>query len=361
MVIAQLNNLLSKYIGNIYLEAIILFLSALTLGKVLHWLLIPIIKKLTEKTPTKIDDELIAKLGWPVTILIAFLGLRIGILHLQSTIEELLLNVADSALVFVAIWLILRIINVFIDAWLKHGVEKTDSTFDNALLPLAHRFMNVLAVVLSSVYALHLWGFEIGPLLASLGIAGIAVAFALQNTLGNIFGGLSLILDKNFKTGDVIQLNESAPDGSALIGTVMDIGFRSTKIRTFDNEVMIVPNSKLASVTFKNFLQPDHTVRVVVPFGVEYGSDPEKVKELGLKVIKDIKTAEVLPEPEPIIRFMKMADFSLNFTAFFWISSYKQRFDANEEFTTKMYAALNKARIGIPFPTRTLYLHQAKK
>lgn len=137
----------------------------------------------------------------------------------------------------------------------------------------------------------------------------------------------------------------------------MDVGLRSTKIKTWNNELVTIPNGKLADSKINNFTLPDPSVRVIVEFGIEYGNDVIKVKDIVLKEIK--KNPNVLKEPEPFVRFDKMADFSLNFRAFFWVESHKVRFDQKEKVTIAIYNALNKNKIGIPFPTRTIFMKKS--
>jgi len=202
------------------------------------------------------------------------------------------------------------------------------------------------------MFILDLWGIQLMPLVASLGIAGIAIAFALQNTLGNIFGGISVVLDKSVKSGDVIRLDKDT------YGTVLDVGFRSTKIRTWNNEVIIIPNGKLADSRIQNYILPEPSVRINLPFSVEYGSDIDKVKKVVLDEIKKLKN--VLKDPKPKIMFLEMGDFSLNFKVYFWVPSFKERFKTKEKANCLIYDALNKAKIGIPFPTRTIYMKKRK-
>jgi MscS family membrane protein len=155
------------------------------------------------------------------------------------------------------------------------------------------------------------------------------------------------VLDKTFKVGDKVQLE------SGELGTILDIGLRSTKLRTYDNEVIHIPNGFLANAKVKNYTQPDVSIRVNVEFGVEYGSDPDNVKKIVLEAIKQVDT--VLPEPEPIVQFLKMSDFSLDFVARAWVKSYGKAYSTKVNITDAIYKALNKANIGIPFPTHTVY------
>ena len=192
------------------------------------------------------------------------------------------------------------------------------------------------------------WGIQIGPLLAGLGIAGLAVALALQPTLANIFSGIAMILDKTIRIGDLIYLENNTR------GKVVKIGLRSTKLRTADNELIIVPNSDLANSKIQNVALPEPKSRAVIPFGVAYGSDIEKVKKIVLKEIKSVK--HFVNEPEPNVVFLKMGDSALSFEAYFHVDSFENRLYAIDEANTKIYNALRKSNIEIPFPQMDVHL-----
>ena len=169
----------------------------------------------------------------------------------------------------------------------------------------------------------------------------------MRDSLANILGGIQLVLDKTFKVGDKVEIE------SGVMGMILDIGLRSTKLRTFDNEVIYIPNGQLANAKLKNFTVPDVSIRVNVNFGVEYGSDPGKVRQVVLDAITAVD--KVMDEPAPVVQFLNMSDFSLDFVARAWVSQYTDAYDTKLAMTDAIYNALNRAKIGIPFPTRTVY------
>ncbi|MGB6340031.1 MAG: mechanosensitive ion channel family protein, partial [Candidatus Aminicenantaceae bacterium] len=202
-------------------------------------------------------------------------------------------------------------------------------------------------IILAFIFVFDAWNIDISPLLATAGIAGLAIGFAVKDSLANIMGGLQLVLDKTFKVGDKVQIE------SGEMGVILDIGLRSTKLKTYDNEVIYIPNGQLANARIKNFTVPDLSIRVNVEFGVVYGSDPEKVRQVVLEALK--KTEGVLDEPEPVVQFLKMSDFSLDFIARVWVKDYTEAFGMKVKVTDVIYNTLNQAGIGIPFPTRTVF------
>ncbi|MEK6809500.1 MAG: mechanosensitive ion channel family protein, partial [Nanoarchaeota archaeon] len=158
----------------------------------------------------------------------------------------------------------------------------------------------------------------------------------------------SLLLDKSYQVGDKIQLE------SGEVGIIHDIGLRSTKLVNFDNEVIYIPNGYLANSRVLNYARPDPKVRTHVVFGVDYGSNVNKVRKTVMDVLTNIDG--VLANPAPSIQFIEMGDFALKFKAHFWVGNWNEAYSKKLEATEKIYDALRKAKIGIPFPTQTVYL-----
>jgi len=338
---------------NKYLQAAVIFIGFIVLSKLFVFISKNIVLKLTKKTKTKLDDLIIESTNRPISLLLIFIGAHLAIIPLGVPEKALFFirNTFSTFILIIIAYMVVTIFNIFIDHWSKNWIQKTKSHIDDQLIVLIHRFSKILFAILAFLFVLDLWGVKIGPLLASLGIAGIAIAFALQTTLGNIFGGISMILDKTIKVGDMIQIDDKT------MGTVMDIGLRSTKIRTFNNETVIIPNGELANSKVDNYAPPDPSARVVVPFGVAYGSDVDKVKKIVLKEIDKIEgIVKRDKEKKPFIRFIDMADSSLKFKAFFWMKDYMERWRAEDEANTLIYKALNKNKILIPFPQMDVHL-----
>ena len=264
---------------------------------------------------------------------------------------EIIDQINNSLIIFFITFLVVRIVDVIIDNWGLTFAKKTKSNVDESLLALFHRFSRIILFMIGGILILNNFNVEITPFIASLGVAGIVLGFALQSALANVFGGISLILDKNFKVGDTVKLS------SGELGVILDIGLRSTKMKTFDNELLIIPNGKLADSIIQNYAQPDLYARGIIPFGVEYGLDVDKVRKTVIDTLKKFPQIIQCEEDHPIqVLFMKMGDFALQFEARFWVKSYSERFQTKVDATEAIYKGLTKAKIGIPFPTRTIYM-----
>jgi len=342
--------MLENYIANNPIRALVIFIVLLVVLRIVVSILERIILRLVKKTKTDLDDIIIKKSSGPITLILVLISLKIALN--EMALEAALLSRINNFVYSVAVILVSYLIYVVIDVavfrvWTKVS-SKARIEVGQSLASLIHGALKVILILLSALYILHIWGIDIVPLLGALGIAGLAIALALQPVLANIFSGVSIILDKSVRVGDLVYLE------SRTKGKIKKIGLRSTRLVTFDNELIIIPNTKLAESIIQNIALPEPRTRVVIPFGVAYGSDIDKVKKIVLKEINSIKN--VLKDPEPTISFRAMADSSLNFKAYFYVSHFANRFTAQDEANTKIYNALNKAEIEIPFPQMDVHL-----
>ena len=332
--------------GNIYLKFLAVLLISLIIALLSRIILRSILKPLAKRTKTRIDDLIIRSLSSILFYIILVIGIKVGLQYFEFKMT-IYYSLIDTFFILLICILVFRIINNFADHWMKEWAEKTESTADDRLIPLIEKILKAVVIVLAVIFICSSWKINISPLLATAGIAGLAIGLAVRDSLANILGGIQLVLDKTFKVGDKVQLD------SGEMGVILDIGLRTTKLRTYDNEVIYIPNGHLANTKIKNYTVPDLSIRVNVNFGVEYGSDPEKVRNVVLGAVKKIDT--VLKEPEPVVQFLKMSDFSLDFVVRVWVRDYIEAYSTQIKMTNEVYSALNKAKIGIPFPTRTVY------
>ena len=331
---------------NDYLRFLLIAFFSFIAAFVIKMIVAKILKPLAKKTKTEIDDLIVKSISSIIFYFSLFLGIKIGLQHFGFQ-SPILRNVIDSCIIFVTLLFVLRIIDNFAVQWLKEWKVKTRTTADERLIPLFQKLLKAVVIILAVFFILSSWNVNITPLLTGAGIAGIAIALAVKEPIANILGGIQLVLDKTFKVNDKVELE------SGELGVILDIGLRSTKIRTYDNETIYVPNGYLANAKIKNFSQPDVSIRVKVYFGVEYGSDTERVRAVILSTLSQIDT--LLSEPEPQVEFINMNDFSLDFVAKAWVEEYTGAYAAKLRMTDEIYKALGQAHIGIPFPTRTVY------
>ena len=351
MVLELLNNITT----NKYLHSVIILLVFFVLSQSVVFISQKIFLRIAKRTKTEIDDLIISKTNRPLSVILLLIGIRLAVIphKIPQFMLDIFKNFISTLIVMIVAYIIIIILHILISSWGEKFASKTESKFDDEVVLLIQRFSKIVIVLIGFIFILDVWGVKIGPLLASLGIAGIAVAFAMQNTLGNIFGSFSLIVDRSVTVDDFIRLE----DGTE--GVVTDIGLRSTKIKSRDGDWIILPNGKLADSKIYNYHKPLPITRVTVDFNVKYGSEVEKVKKIILKEINSIKI--ILEDPAPVVVFEELGDFALKFKAYFWVISIDQKIEAKESAVTAIYNALNKNNIGIPFPTRTIYITNEDK
>jgi small-conductance mechanosensitive channel len=341
------------FFENPYLRFISIVIFFYLISKVLQVIILGNIKRFTKKTKSNIDDLIIKSLRKPLINTLTLVGAKVAltVLPFSEKILETLQHILNSLIIIIIIFFAVKLADIIINNWGRKWASKTDSSLDDELLPLIHKATNVILIIIGSFFVLGEWSIDVTGLLAGVGIAGLALGFAIKDSLANIFGGISLILDKAIKVDDIVKLE----DGK--MGIVMDVGLRSTKIRTFNNELLIVPNGQIANSTIQNYKAPDLSVRINIPFGVEYGSDPDKVKKVVKDTISSIKKVIKNDKEKPIqVLFLNMGDSALEFSVRFWVNDLKDKLSTKEEAVSKIYKNLTKSKIGIPFPTRTIYM-----
>jgi len=337
-------------INNKFIFAALILLLSVMMGKLFLFIVERVVLVFTSRTKTRLDDLIIEKTRRPLFYILILSGVSLAFsqLSLNDMASSITHRIIASLILFIFAIAVNRVVGVLIDVLGKKWAEKTTSTLDDELLPLFRKVSTVVLFVMAFIFILKIWKVDITGLLAGLGVAGIAIGFALQDSLKNIFGGVFLILDKNIKVGDRVKLD------SGEIGEVMDIGLRSTRIKTFDNEMIIIPNGNMATNKIQNLVLPDVRQRVNVKFSIAYGTKIETVEKVIIEAIS--KVNGMIKDPAPVVVFLEMGDFSLNFVCRFWINNYNNSEAARSSANRLIYEALNKAGIEIPFPTRHLYI-----
>lgn len=336
--------------SSVYLNAAIILAVFVVLARVVDYVFEKIFLRLTSHTKTDIDDRIVAALKSPIFYAVVLLGAFTSLhyLPLGEKIFYYVDNLLQTAVIAIAAISAIRVSTILIDSIGKRVTAKTKSTLDDELLPLFKNVAKIIIIFIALMWTLAAWDIDITPLLASAGIVGIALAFAAQSTVANLFGGIAIYFDKPFRIGERIQLE------SGEIGDVAEIGIRSTRIRTLDHTMIILPNDKIVNSKIINFHQPVAEMNVKINVGVAYGSDTGKVRRTLLKVAKSAQS--VMKNPAPDVFFVEHADSALKFLLIAWISDPSKRISALDEINEGIAREFKKEKIDIPFPTQTVYL-----
>jgi len=203
--------------------------------------------------------------------------------------------------------------------------------------------------------ALNYLGISITPIITALGVGGLAVALALKDTLANLFSGIHILMERAIKVGDFIRMDNGVE------GFVEDITWRTTRIKTVQNNFIIVPNEKLVQSIVTNFDLNDKKVSVPIKISVSYDSDIDRVEQILLDEAKSLigKVEGLLADPEPLVRFNPgFGDSSLDFTLVCYASEFKYNFLIQSEVRKAIFKRFKEEGIEIPFPRRVIHMRQ---
>lgn len=222
---------------------------------------------------------------------------------------------------------------------------------------LSQNLAKLTVVALGLLMVLHGLGIPIAPLLTALGVGGLAVALALQDTLSNLFAGFYLTLARQMRVGDYVKLD------SGQEGFIEDISWRATQVRMLANNIVFVPNKKLSEAIITNYDRPTQDLAVLVEMGVDYRSDLSQVERVTIEVGRDVMKTVVggVPDFEPFIRFHTFAESSINFTVILRGKTFVDQYLVKHEFIKQAHARYQHEGITIPFPIRTVYMAPAAK
>lgn len=340
---------LLPYISNRYILALIILISFILISYIILYIFKKYLHYLTEKTKTDLDDKILDIISKPLFYFLLLVGIYFSSLPLKlsTDITYYVNNFIKSLIIIIIIFIIIRIVSVLLDHWAYIFTRKTKSILKD-ILPLTKKFNIIFFSIFGILAVLDVWGINVTGFLTGLGIAGLAIGLALKDSLANIFGGISLVLDKAYKLGDKVKLE------SGELGVIEDIGLRSTRLKTYDNEVIIIPNGNLANSKILNYAQPNQKLRVHTTYGVKYGTNINKVIKTANKAADKLKDRSKDIEPRTV--FLELSDSALMFKTFVWVDDYSVAYSTKLELTENIYRELEKANINIPFPTRTIHI-----
>ncbi|MDH3999255.1 MAG: mechanosensitive ion channel family protein, partial [Desulfuromonadales bacterium] len=269
-----------------YLAAFAIILIAYIGKRLFAWIFAKAIMPLALKSKRELDDRFLACVKKPAELLIVLLGLFIAAEILQLPQEPLNLdrfaiNLLKALVIFDIGWFMFNLVDM-IDHYLKKWAGKTKSTLDDHLAPLLRKSLRIFIVIIAGLMVIQNFGYPITGVIASLGIGGLAFALAAKDTVSNIFGSLMIIFDRPFQIGDWIQAGD-------LEGTVEEVGFRSTKIRTFAKTLIAVPNNIIANTAINNYSRmPKRRIRTTV--GIGYDATPAQMREVVTRIRAMLKS-----------------------------------------------------------------------
>jgi len=328
--------------------ALLIILGVYVVSKLAYWVFGNIIKKITARTETKLDDLLVDMLEKPIILGITVSGLWYGIhwLNFPDTINEWVNKGFFLVIALAVTWVIARVVDALIKEYLVPLADKTESDVDDHLIPIVQKGLRYVIWSLGIIVALNNAGYNVGALLAGLGIGGLALAMAAKDTVANVFGGITIFTDKPFKIKDRIVIN-------GFDGNVEEIGIRSTKLRTLDGRIVTIPNSKFTEGFVENITsEPSRKIKLNI--GLVYDTTAEQI-EKAIELLSEIVKNNPSVEAEFNTSFNNFGDFSLGILFIYYIKKGEDIFNVQTAMNLEIKRKFKENKLEMAFPTQTIY------
>jgi small-conductance mechanosensitive channel len=329
---------------------VVVFVAVLLAGYIIRKIIFVRVTKWAQKTKSQLDDIILDSIKAPFIVWSVMLGLyfAIGVASLPQNVTD----ISGKVLLVLGIFSVTMTISNIVANMVQLYSQKA-----NGVLPGTSLTKNIGRIIIFAIgvlVILNTLGISITPILATLGVGGLAVALALQETLSNLFSGFHILMARQIRIGDYVKLETGEE------GYVIDINWRTTKIKMLPNNVVLIPNAKLAQAIIVNYYLPEKEMAVLVNLGVHYKSDLKKVEKITCEVAREVmkEVSGGVPEFEPFIRYNTFADFSINFTVILRAREYVDQYLIKHEFIKRLHERYNKENINIPYPIRAINYEQ---
>ena len=341
--------------------SILVFVFILVLAGLTQIILQKLYKSTNTKDPSKIFPQIIKIIKGPIVVLICvsapFASITIFNEISDTSLQPLLKLIINWGYkvwwVIIIFWianLLSKITQLILTSYITTIIQKTNTGIESKILPPIRRVLPLAIYSIALLVTLDGLGVAISPLLAGFGIGGLAVALAVQPTLSNFFAGTYLVTEGELKEGDFIEL-DGGPSGY-----VVDVGWRSTKIRSRFNNLVIIPNSKMVDTIVTNFYSPTPAMNVIVNCGVSYDSNLKQVEEIVTEIATDLVKISpyAIEEIDPFIGFSNFGDSNIDFFVFLQARDRTESFILKSELIKRIHERFDKEGIEINYPVRKL-------
>jgi small-conductance mechanosensitive channel len=334
------------------IAAAAIVLPSILLGFLARWQFLTRLARYAERTPWAADTAVIASMRWPLPVW-CLLGGLYAAMRIVS-IPPLLARSAQKILLAVLVLSISFWVAGLLGRLLELRGARVDGVRAASSSGVVRTLVKVAVLAAGTLVLLGLLGISVAPLLTTMGLGGLAVAFGLRETLANLFSGMNFTLAGNINLGDFVKL------GSGEEGYIEDIQWRVTRIRTLFDTVVVIPNHRLAESVVTNYHQPAPDVAILIPVGVHSASDLEEVErvtcQVGRRIMETIPGA--VPGFDPLVRYRAFGDSTIDFDVILRLRSYPDILLVRHEFIKALVRAFASEGIVIPFPVRAINLEQ---
>lgn len=341
----------NTFLGNTlehWLIALAWAVGGIIVARILYKVVGSIARKLTAKTRSNLDDLIVDKLEEPLVLALTIIALRSAYAQLSfgESVDDFVDTSITVAYALNITWGVARLVDATIMNFFVPFTLRSESSMMDQFAPILRKGLRGGIWVLGIILALNNAGYDVGALLAGVGIGGLALAMAAKDFVSNMFGGITVFVDQPFKAGDRIQI-------AGYDGTIEEIGLRSTRLRTLAGRIVIIPNFKFTDSFLENVTN-EPSRKVSCTLGLTYDTTPEQVEE-AIGILKAIITerSDAL-EQEPTIWFDSFGDFSLNVKMVYYIKKEGHWAYSPNEVNLEILKRFNAAGLDFAFPTQTL-------
>ncbi|MEW7974204.1 MAG: mechanosensitive ion channel domain-containing protein [Candidatus Thiodiazotropha endolucinida] len=349
----QLEPLIVLFGNQPWVKGLIVLLIFIVLAKVVEWIVIPLVRRLTSHTSTHIDDLIVQYLRSPLFWTLALIGIvaSSSMVGIEESVRSALVSFVLSVLILLWMLFAVRISKLLLSEASRRA--KPNAMVRPQTLPLFTNIAAITIIIFAVYFMFQSWHVDMTAWLASAGIAGIAIGFAAKDTLANLFSGVFIMADSPYKIGDYVVLD----DGGGIRGKVTHIGIRSTRLLTRDDVEVTIPNSIMGNSKVVNESGGPHVkYRIRVAVGVAYGSDIDQVRDVLMSVARESET--VCDQPEPRVRFRAFGASSLDFELLCWVDNPELRGRVLDALNSAVYKRFLVEGIEIPFAKQDLYIKE---
>jgi MscS family membrane protein len=338
------------------LIAIVIFFGFLIIRKLFSRFVIASAKRLARRTETTLDDEILASIEAPLALVPIIIGTFFAgeyLIGVQPALADpwsgILARIVQSLISFAIFW---GLFNAVEPA--SHVLKKLERLLTRSMMEWIVKALKLVFVALGAGAVLEIWGIPVGPLIASLGLFGVAVALGAQDLFKNLIGGLSILIERRFKTGDWILVSGTVE------GTVEQIGFRSTIVRRFDKAPVFVPNDALSNSAVTNFSEMTHR-RIYWKIGVEYRTSVDQLRQIRDQIETYVLDSEDFADPTEVATFVRIDSFSdssidIMLYCFTITTDWGKWLEIKEQLAYAIKQIVEGAGSGFAFPSQSLYV-----
>jgi small-conductance mechanosensitive channel len=331
-----------------WLPTLIIAISIVAVGIVVQKLMNAYFRRAAKKDRWRGALVFLSSLKGMIVLISVIVGIYIGLIN--SPLPEQFLKYGSSIHSVLLILILTIVTSRVIKGMLKAYTEREEGITRS--LSLFNTIISIVVFSIGALVTLDSLGISITPIITALGVGGLAVALALQDTLSNLFAGIHITIARIFKPGDYIILNTGEE------GTVRDITWRYTTLITQSNNVVVIPNSKLASTSVTNFSLPQKSLDISIPLNIAYNSDLDKVEKITLEVVTTVLKEMNIEKSSTVFRVKELSDFAIKGSVSVTTPEFSQQYLLRHNIIKSLHKRYKQESIEVPFPARDVYIRK---